>query len=214
MSAAGSDVPAMSIVTVDLVVSVDGSMAGPHVHPTDNPGGDDAFRLHLWLAELASWRARQGMEGGADNTDSRIVGDWFATTGAVVIGRTMYDSAVDFWGDDPPFRAPVFVVTRRPAPTVVKEGGTSYTFVTDGVEAAVGRAREAAGERNVDVGGGVSVVRQALRAGLVDEIALHVQPFTLPGGQRWWDEVGPLELERIGAVAGEGADHLRYRVVR
>jgi len=204
----------MSLVTVDLVVSLDGCMAGPNVHPTNNPGGDDAFRLHLWLAELASWRERQGMEGGLDNVDSRIIGEWFATTGAVVMGRTMYDSAVDFWGDDPPFRAPVFVVTHRPEPLVEKEGGTSYRSVPEGIDAAVALARDAAGDRNVSMAGGVSIVRQALRAGLVDQVQLHVQPFVLPGGQRWWDEVGPLDLERIGAVAGEGADHLRYRVVR
>lgn len=214
MSVDGSDVSAMSIVTVDLVVAVDGSMAGPNVHPTDNPGGDDASRLHLWLAELASWRERQGMEGGRDDTDSRIIGEWFATTGAVVMGRTMYDSAVDFWGDDPPFRVPCFVVTHRPAPMIDKQGGTSYTFVTEGVPVAVALARDAADDRNVDIGGGVSIVRQALRAGLVDEVALHVQPFTIPGGQRWWDDVGPLDLERISCLAGEGADHLRYRVVR
>ncbi|HEV7719743.1 MAG TPA: hypothetical protein VGO60_00580, partial [Iamia sp.] len=151
----------MSIVTVDLVVSVDGAMAGPDVHPVDNPGGDDALRLHLWLAELASWRERQGMEGGLDNVDSRTIGEWFATTGAVVMGRTMYDSAVDFWGDDPPFRAPVFVVTHRPLPFVEKEGGTSYTFVPEGFDAAVALARAAAGDRNVSMAGGVSIVRQA-----------------------------------------------------
>ncbi len=203
----------MTTVTVDLVVSVDGSMAGPHVHPTDNPGGDGSDRLHLWLAGLASWRERQGMEGGLDDIDSRIIGEWFATTRAVVMGRTMYDSAVDFWGDEPPFRAPVFVVTHRPEASVEKQGGTSYTFVAEGVAAAVEQARAAAGDGNVDVAGGVSVVRQALAAGLVDEVHLHVLPFVIPGGQRWWDAVGPLDLERIGAVAGGNADHLRYRVL-
>ncbi len=204
MSGDGSDVPAMSIVTVDLMVSLDGCIDA-------DEGGE---RLHAWIAGLASWRARQGLEGGVDDADSRMVGEWFDGTGAVVMGRTMFDGGVDFWAGEPPFRTPVFIVTQRPAPTVEMANGTRYVFVTDGLEAAVERARDAAGDRNVDIGGGASTVQQALRAGLVDELTLHVMPFTLPGGLPWWDGVGPLDLERIGAVAGEGADHLRYRVRR
>lgn len=216
MSGAGSDVPGVDdvTVTVDLMISLDGCLAGPNVDPVTNPGGDGAERLHAWMAGLASWRARQGLEGGVENDDSRRVGEWFDATGAVVVGRTMFEGGVDFWGGEPPFRVPVFVVTHRPAPTVHLANGTSYTFVTDGVPAAVERARAAAGGRNVDVGGGASIVQQALRAGLVDEITLHVMPFTMGDGLRWWDGVGPLELERIGAIAGDGADHLRYRVLR
>ena len=214
MSAAGSDVPAMSIVTVDLMVSLDGCLAGPNVDPVANPGGDGAERLHGWIVERASWRARQGLEGGIDDADSRLVGEWFDSTGAVVMGRTMFEGGADFWAGEPPFRCPVFIVTHRPAPAVGMPNGTSYTFVTEGVEAAVEMARAAAGERNVDVGVGASTVQQALRAGLVDEITLHVLPFTLPGGLRWCDGVGPLDLARVGAIAGEGADHPRYRVLR
>ena len=103
-------------------------------------------------------------------------------------------------------------MTSRPEPFVEQEGGTSYTFVTDGVAAAVEQARTAAGERDVDVAGGAAVVHQALRAGLVDEVQLHVLPFVMGTGLHWFD--GPLDLERIGAMAGEGADHLRYRVRR
>lgn len=214
MSGTRSDVPGMSIVTVDLMISLDGCLAGPNVDPVHNPGGDGAERLHEWIAGLASWRERQGLEGGVADDDSRRVGEWFDTTGAVVMGRTMFEGGVDFWGGEPPFRCPVFVVTSRPAPTVRMAHGTSYTFVVDGVETAVARARDAAGDRNVDIGGGASTVQQALRAGLVDEIELHVMPFTLPGGLRWSDGIGPLDLERISAIAGEGTDHLRYRVVR
>ncbi|HEX7134894.1 MAG TPA: dihydrofolate reductase family protein [Iamia sp.] len=193
----------MSIVTVDLMVSLDGCVAG-----------EGADRLHEWIAGRASWRERQGLEGGVDDADSRMVGEWFEATGAVVMGRTMFEGGVDFWAGEPPFRTPVFVVTHRPAPSVAMANGTSYVFVTDGLEAAVALARDAAGDRNVDIGGGASVVQQALRAGLVDELHLHVMPFTMATGLRWFDEVGPLELERIGVVAGEGTDHLRYRVVR
>jgi dihydrofolate reductase len=191
----------MSIVTVDLMVSLDGCMAGPQ-----------EGRLHEWIARLASWRARQGLEGGVDDTDSRMVGEWFDTTGAVVMGRTMFEGGVDFWAGEPPFRCPVFVVTHRPAPTVRMANGTSYTFTTSGLAAAVEMARSAAGERNVDIAGGASIVQQALRAGLVDEITLHVMPFTMGAGLRWSDDVGQLDLERISCTAGEGTDHLRYRV--
>ncbi|HEU5152637.1 MAG TPA: dihydrofolate reductase family protein [Iamia sp.] len=193
----------MSIVTVDLMVSLDGCMAGP-----------DEERLHAWIAGLASWRARQGLEGGVEDADSRRVGAWFDRTGAVVMGRTMFDGGVGFWAGEPPFRVPVFVVTHRPAPAVRLANGTRYTFVTDGLAAALDRAREAAGDRDVDLGGGASVVQQGLRAGLVDELTLHVLPFTMGEGLRWWDGVGPLDLERVEATAGEGADHLRYRVLR
>lgn len=205
MNGAGSDVSGMTdgTVTVDLMVSLDGCVAGE---------GDG--RLHDWIAGLASWRDRQGLEGGVDDEDSRRVGAWFDSTGAVVMGRTMFDGGVDFWAGEPPFRCPVFVVTGRPAPTVRMTNGTSYTFVTAGLEAAVELARAAAGDRNVDIGGGASTVQQALRAGLVDEIQLHVMPFTLPGGLRWFDDVGPLDLERLETVPGNGTDHLRYRILR
>jgi dihydrofolate reductase len=193
----------MSIVTVDLMVSLDGCMAGP---------GEG--RLHEWIAGLASWRERQGLEGGVTDDDSQRVGEWFATTGAVVMGRTMFEGGVDFWAGDPPFRCPVFIVTHRPAPTVRMANGTTYTFVTTGLADAVELARSAAGDLNVDVGGGASIVQQALRAGLVDEIQLHVMPFTMGTGLRWSDGVGPLELTRVSAIAGDGADHLRYRVLR
>lgn len=203
MTAPGSDVPGMSIVTVDLMVSLDGCMAGPA-----------EARLHEWIAGLASWRERQGLEGGVVDDDSRRVGAWFDSTGAVVMGRTMFEGGVDFWAGEPPFRCPVFIVTHRTAPEIRMANGTSYTFVTDGLEVAVARAREAASGGNVDIGGGASVVQQALRAGLVDEIVLHVMPFTMGEGVRWCDDVGPLELERVSAIAGAGADDLRYRVVR
>lgn len=216
MSGGGSDVSGMTSapVTVDLMISLDGCLAGPNVDPVDNPAGDGAERLHGWIAELASWRARQGLEGGVENGDSRLVGEWFDQTGAVVLGRTMFEGGVDFWGGEPPFRVPVFVVTHRPAPPVRMANGTSYTFVTDGLEAALARAREAAGGRTVDIGGGAATIQQALRAGLVDELCLHVLPFTMGDGLRWWDGVGALDLERLGSISGEGADHLRYRVLR
>ncbi|QFR02376.1 dihydrofolate reductase [Streptomyces phaeolivaceus] len=203
------------IVTSDLAVSLDGYVAGTDVSP-DNPGGDGAEALFEWIHGLASWRERQGMTGGAENRDSELMREWFDATGAVVMGRTMYDLGEEFWGDNPPFRTPVFVLTRRPRPTLVKEGGTSFTFVTDGVHAALDRARAAAGDRNVDIAGGASTVRQYLREGLIDELQLHVVPVLLGAGLRLFDDLGPgrRDLETVRVVHTPLATHLKYRFPR
>ncbi|MEH0631917.1 dihydrofolate reductase family protein [Streptomyces bottropensis] len=202
-------------VTVDMAISLDGYVAGTDV-TLDNPGGDGAEPLFEWIHELASWRERQGMTGGVENRDSELMRAWFDATGAVVMGRTMYDTGEKFWGDNPPFRAPVFVLTHRPRPTLVKEGGTTFTFVTDGVHSALDRARAAAGERNVDIAGGASTVRQYLREGLVDELHLHVVPVLLGAGLRLFDDLGAVrrDLEPVGVVATPLATHLKYRFTR
>ncbi|KND46329.1 dihydrofolate reductase family protein [Streptomyces stelliscabiei] len=202
-------------VTVDMAISLDGYVAGTDV-TLDNPGGDGAEPLFEWIHELASWRERQGMTGGVENRDSELMRAWFDATGAVVMGRTMYDTGEKFWGDNPPFRAPVFVLTHRPRPTLVKEGGTTFTFVTDGVHSALERARAAAGDRNVDIAGGASTVRQYLREGLVDELHLHVVPVLLGAGLRLFDDLGAVrrDLEPVGVVATPLATHLKYRFTR
>ncbi|SOD80982.1 Dihydrofolate reductase [Streptomyces sp. 1222.2] len=202
-------------VTVDMAISLDGYVAGTDV-TLDNPGGDGAEPLFEWIHELASWRERQGMTGGVENRDSELMRAWFDATGAVVMGRTMYDTGEKFWGDNPPFRAPVFVLTHRPRPTLVKEGGTTFTFVTDGVHSALERARAAAGDRNVDIAGGASTVRQYLREGFVDELHLHVVPVLLGAGLRLFDDLGAVrrDLEPVGVVATPLATHLKYRFTR
>ncbi|MGW1882156.1 dihydrofolate reductase family protein [Streptomyces sp. NPDC001970] len=202
-------------VTADLMMSLDGCIAGPHAG-IGNPGGDGGLRLHEWMAGLASWRERQGMTGGEHNRDSEIVGEWFDATGAVVMGRTMFDTGEKPWGDNPPFRAPVFVLTHRPRRPEVKEGGTSYTFVTDGIHSALEQARAASGDRNVDIAGGAETVQQFLRAGLVDEIQLHVLPVLFGEGLRLFDRLGALhqELEPLRVVHTSNATHLKYRVTK
>ncbi|MEV5807686.1 dihydrofolate reductase family protein [Streptomyces parvulus] len=202
-------------VTADLAITLDGYVAGPNVS-RDNPGGDGAERIFDWIHTLASWRERQGMAGGAENRDSELVREWFDATGAVVMGRTMYDLGEEFWGDNPPFRTPVFVLTHRPRPTLVKEGGTTFHFVTEGIHSALVRARAAAGDRNVDIGGGADTVRQYLAAGLVDELQLHVVPVLLGGGLRLFEglgDAGRRDLEQVGAVETPLATHLKYRFV-
>ncbi|MDW8808453.1 dihydrofolate reductase family protein [Streptomyces scabiei] len=205
----------MTTVTVDMAISLDGYVAGTDITP-GNPGGDGAEPLFAWIHELASWRERQGMTGGRENRDSELMRAWFDATGAVVMGRTMYDTGERFWGENPPFRTPVFVLTHRPRPTLVKEGGTTFTFVTDGIHSALERARAAAGDRNVDIAGGASTVRQYLREDLVDELHLHVVPALLGAGLRLFEDLGARrrDLEPVGVVGTPLATHLRYRFAR
>ena len=202
----------MTIVTADLAMSLDGYIAGRNV-TRDDPIGDHGEQLHGWFAGLASWRARQGLEGGEDNVDSQIIGEWFDATGAVVMGRTMYDLGETPWGDDPPFKTPVFVLTHRPRPVVHKDGGTSFTFVGDGIVEAVASARAVAGDRNVDIAGGADTVRQAIEAEVLDQLQIHVVPVLLGGGVRLFDDGGRFrELTPVRVVNGIGAVHLTYRL--
>lgn len=202
-------------VTADLAMSLDGYIAGTDV-TLDNPGGDGAEPLFEWIHDLASWRERQGMSGGEENRDSELMREWFDATGAVVMGRMMYDTGEEFWGDNPPFRTPVFVLTHRPRPTLVKEGGTTFTFVTEGIHSALRQARAAAGDRNVDIAGGASTVRQYLDAGLVDELQLHVVPALLGDGLRLFGGLdgGRRALEVVRVVDTPLATHLKYRFVK
>lgn len=201
-------------VTADMAISLDGYIAGPNV-ALDNPGGDGAEPLFEWIHNLASWRERQGMTGGEENRDSELMREWFDATGAVVMGRMMYDTGEEFWGDDPPFRTPVFVLTHSPRPTLVKEGGTTFTFVTDGIHSALDQAKAAAGDRNVDIAGGASTVQQYLREGLIDELQLHVVPALLGAGLRLFEGVGGgrRNLEPVRVVDTPLATHLKYRFV-
>ncbi|MCL6738304.1 dihydrofolate reductase family protein [Streptomyces neyagawaensis] len=202
-------------VTADMAISLDGYVAGTDVR-VDNPGGDGAEPLFEWIHDLASWRERQGMTGGRENRDSELMREWFDATGAVVMGRMMYDTGEEFWGDNPPFRTPVFVLTHRPRPTLVKKGGTTFTFVTDGLHSALARAGAAAGDRNVDIAGGADTVRQCLREGLIDELQLHVVPVLLGDGLRLFEDLGAVrrDLRPIRVVDTPLATHLKYRVVR
>ncbi|MFJ8190982.1 dihydrofolate reductase family protein [Streptomyces sp. NPDC096094] len=205
----------MTTVTADLAITLDGYVAGPNV-TLDNPGGDGAEPIFEWIHTLASWRERQGMTGGEENRDSELVREWLDATGAVVMGRTMYDTGEEPWGDDPPFRTPVFVLTNRPRPALVKEGGTTFTFVTDGIHSALEQAKAAAGDRNVDIAGGASTVRQYLGAGLIDELQLHVVPALLGDGLRLFEALGPgrRDLEQVRVVETPLATHLKYRFLK
>jgi dihydrofolate reductase len=198
-----------------MAISLDGCIAGTNV-AIDNPGGDGAEPLFEWIHNLASWRQRQGMTGGEENRDSVLMREWFDATGAVVMGRMMYDTGEEFWGDNPPFRAPVFVLTHRPRPTLVKEGGTTFTFVTDGIHSALDQAKAAAGDKNVDIAGGARTVQQYLREGLIDELQLHVVPALLGEGLRLFEGLGAgrRNLEPVRVVDTPLATHVKYRFVK
>lgn len=202
-------------VTADMVMSLDGYIAGTG-HSVTDPAGRGADRIGGWIHAQSSWRERSGMTGDEADQDSDIMREWFETTGAVVMGRLMYDSGAAFWGDDPPFRTPVFVLTNRPGPTLLKEGGTSFTFVTDGIHSALDQATAVSGGRNVDIAGGAHTVQQYLRARLVDELQLHVIPVLLGAGLRLFDNLGTdtHDLEPIRVVDTPGATHVKYRVLK
>jgi dihydrofolate reductase len=197
----------MQIVSCNMSVSVDGFISGPeHLDAGFN-------RVQEWIHRIFAWRERYGLEGGAKDPDSDLFESLHANIGAYVMGRGMFDAGEEPWGDDPPFHAPVFVVTHRTRDILVREGGTTFTFVPDGVAEAVARARAAAGDRDVHVSGGGKIVSQALGACLIDEIHLHVAPVLLGEGMPLFNGLaGPVELELAGVIESEHACHLRYRV--
>jgi dihydrofolate reductase len=239
----------MPQVIADISMSVDGFVAGPN-QTLDDPLGAGGMQLHEWAFRLAAWRAPHGLEGGETDVDSALVEASLAATHSVVMGRRMFSggagawdndpNADGWWGDEPPFHAPVFVVTHHARATLEMKGGTSFTFVTDGVEAAVAQASAAAGDKDVLVSGGASVVQQCLAAGLVDELQLHISPVLLGDGVRLFEQASPGaeppqsdttggrdldqasssrswpsgRLEIVSAITAPFATHIRYRVLR
>ena len=212
----------MSKVRVHISTSLDGYVAGPN-QSMENPLGEGGEGLHDWVVPLKAWRERAGMEGGEENVSTAVVRDEFANVGAEIMGRGKFgppsrgpwgdDPWRGWWGDDPPFHKPVFVLTHH-AREPLTLSDTTFTFVTDGIEAALERAREAAGDGDVFIGGGAKTINLYLAAGLVDELELHVVPMLLGGGARLFDGVGSaVTLELLRAVEAPGVTHLKYRVV-
>jgi len=197
----------MGKVIADISVSLDGFSAGPNV-AMENPMGDGGEGLHTWMGSEAG---RTGRDGTAVEGPQELL----AGAGAVVVGRRMFDLGEEPWGDPPPFHDnPVFVVTHRAHAPIVKLGGTTYTFVTEGLEAALARARDAAGDRDVAVLGGAAIIQQCIRGGLLDELRLHVVHTLLGGGMALFGGLDPagVALERIGLIDADGATHLTFRV--
>src|SRR5919108_3078148 len=202
----------MARLTLDISTSLDGFVAGPN-QTLEQPLGEGGEGLHEWVFRLASWREPHGREGGERDADDEVLAEAIRATGAVIMGRRMFSGGEGPWedapnaggwgGDAPPFHVPVFVLTHHPRETVVKHGGTSFTFVTEGIEAALEQARAAAGDKHVAIGGGASVAQQNPKAGLLDEFQLHVAPVLLGGGVRLFDEgaTGPVSLEATRVLA-------------
>ncbi len=210
----------MSKVRAQISVSADGYVAGPN-QSKENPLGEGGESLHDWVVALKAWREPHGREGGDVNESSSVVEEAKANVGAEIMGRGMFGGGPGpwleepwngWWGDDPPFHMPVFVLTHHERDPLTL-GDTTFTFVTDGIESALEQAKAAAGGKDVHVSGGAEAINQYLAAGLVDELELHVVPLVLGGGARLFDGVGPdLQLEQVRVVDAPGVTHLKFRV--
>jgi dihydrofolate reductase len=198
-----------------MSMSLDGYVAGPNAG-AGNPLGDEGVRIQQWMFDLASFREMQGLSGGQTNADDEELRQRFAPTGAVVMGRRMFDEGEDPWGDNPPFRMPVFVLTHEARDRLVKEGGTTFTFVTDGIESALEQAKATAGDKNVNIAGGADTVKQFIKAELLDELEIHLAPLLFGEEICLFDRMGPehIELENIRVVASPRVTHLRFRIVK
>ena len=213
----------MAKVRCEISMSLDGFVAGPNPS-LEEPLGAGGDLLHEWAFAAASWRDSHGLKGGEKNADSDVIEESLRATGAVVMGRKMFSGgegswendprADGWWGDDPPFHVSVFVLTHQARGTKVMEGGTSFEFVTDGIEAALERAKAAAGDKDVLLAGGASIVQQYLKAGLLDELQIHVAPALLGEGTSLFDRLGiePVGLEATRVIASPSVTHLRFRV--
>ena len=212
----------MGRVVVNISASLDGFVAGPD--PTlEEPLGRNGEKLHEWVVQTAAWREQHGREGGEANEESELVAEMISSAGAYVMGRKMFSGgsgpwesdqrSMGWWGDEPPFHTAVFVLTHHAREPEEMKGGTTFFFVADGIEAAVEQARKAAGDRDVAVAGGATAVQQALSAGLVDELQVHVAPILLGGGTRLFgDGADPIELEATRVLASPRATHVRFDV--
>ena len=213
----------MSKLRFQISMSLDGYVAGPN-QSEENPLGEGGEQLHEWVIALEAWRKPHGLEGGEANASTEVVERSLENIGATVMGRNMFggegpwdDHPWDgWWGDDPPFHTPVFIVTHHAREPVVKQGGTTFNFVTDGIESALAQAFEAAGGEDVRLGGGASTVQQYLKAGLIDEVQLHVVPVLLGAGARLFDNLEGVnaELDCTSVLDAPGVTHLTYRILK
>jgi dihydrofolate reductase len=203
-----------------IAISLDGYTSGPD-QSVDNPLGVGGMHLHDWAFALAAWRAPHGLEGGEVNASTAVIAERLAGIGATIMGRNMFGGHPGpwnpekpwngWWGADPPFHHPVFVLTHHARPPLALEGGTTFTFVTDGIEAALAQARRVAGDKDVALAGGASAARQYLNAGLVDEMELDFAPILLGAGERLFDGVRDLHgLQLVRTVAAPGVSHLKF----
>jgi dihydrofolate reductase len=212
----------MSRVRIGITMSLDGYVAGPG-QSVEEPLGKGGEQLHQWVVELAAWRREHGLEGGEENASSAVVDGSLAGAGATIMGRNMFGGRgawgdepwTGWWGDDPPFHHPVFVLTHHSREPLEMQGGTTFYFVTDGLESAMRQARDAAGDKDVSIGGGAQTAQQYLNAGLVDQLRIDLVPLVLGDGERLLAGVSPdVKLELVSVVDGPKATHLTYHTSR
>jgi dihydrofolate reductase len=213
----------MSKLRFNITMSLDGFVAGPNQSEQD-PLGVGGEELHRWAFPLAAFREAHGDEGGEVNESTPVIEGMIENVGAAIMGRNMFgggpgpwgeDPWNGWWGDDPPFHNPVFVLTHH-AREPLTLNDTTFHFVTEGIESALEQAKEAAGGKDVSLGGGASAGQQYLAAGLLDELEISVVPLLLGAGARLFDNLGgaTVELEQIRAIEAPGVTHLKYRLVR
>ena len=214
----------MTRMKASLTMSLDGYVAGPD-QGAEHPLGRGGMDLHAWALELAAWQEAHAHAGGITNASTTVIEEMQQNVGAVIMGRNMFgpirgpwqdESWRGWWGEDPPFHAPVFVLTHHPRAPLEMEGGTTFHFVTDGVESAYEQAVAAADGKDISVGGGASTVQQLIAAGLLDELQISLVPILLGGGERLLDGLGgaPVGFERTRVLEAPGVTHLRYRIVK
>jgi dihydrofolate reductase len=216
----------MSKLRLNITMSLDGYVAGPN-QSVENPLGQGGEDLHDWLVKLQTFRALHGdASGGETGVNDDVLREAFENIGATIMGRNMFgpvrgpwdrnDPWRGWWGDDPPFGHAVFVLTHHAREPLQMQGGTTFFFVTDGIESALAQARKAANGKDVVIGGGASAVQQYLNAGLIDELEIHVVPLFLGAGARLFDNLDgrKVRVEPIRTIAGPSVTHLKYRVAK
>ncbi len=210
----------MSAVTCQLSISLDGYVAGPN-QSLQNPLGEGGMRMHEWVFATASWQQQHGGAGGEHNADSEVVAESTKNVGAYIMGRNMFGGGTGewdedwrgWWDEDPPYHAPVFVLSHHQRAPLPMQGGTTFTFVNNGIEDALAQARQAADGRDVSIAGGASTARQFLAAGLLDELHLHIAPVILGAGERLLDAVGDVQLEQLSVIGSPTVTHIKYRIL-
>jgi dihydrofolate reductase len=211
----------MSSARCQISISLDGFVAGPN-QSLENPIGEGGMRLHQWMFDTSAWHERQGLEAVSRTADSDVVDDSVRNVGAYIMGRKMFGGGEGpwneqwrgWWGEDPPYHVPVFVLTHHAREALPMQGGTTFHFVTGGIQSALDQAREVAGPRDVMIAGGASTVQQFLGAGMLDELYLHISPVVLGAGERLLENVVDPALEPVEVIASPAVTHIRYRILR
>jgi dihydrofolate reductase len=211
----------MGKVFADISVSLDGYVAGPN--PTmEEPLGKGGEQLHEWVFKLEAWRQPHGKTGGDTGPDNDVMKETTANLGAVIMGRKMFSGGQGawkddpnpdgWWGDNPPFHVPVFILTHNQRETVKKDGGTTFNFVTDGIDSALSQARAAAGDKDIQIAGGASAIQQYMKTGLLDELQIHMSPVLLYGGTPLFANLQGVELEKIRVIDSPNVTHIRFKI--